>query len=197
MADKNRDRRRDAAGIGPYAGDAERLVRLADMGKWNVADGEPDIRHWEVRTIGGRELGKVRELLIDPDAGEVVMLEVDLTGSDRNALVPLRNVEIDRNSRVVRMDSADLASADQGESSTSTTAPISGAGAVTSRERTWAESGRVRYPGREGERVVERQPMVEEVVVRRRVVEPGEDRVEKGSRADAAADEERRAEDRD
>jgi len=108
MAEINRDRQRDAAGIGPYAQDAERLVRLSDLGKWDVAEGEPDIRGWEVRTIGGRELGKVKELLVDPDAGEVVMMDVDLTGSDRRALVPLRIVEIDRARRLVRMDSSDL-----------------------------------------------------------------------------------------
>src|SRR5256885_5075138 len=108
MSDIHRDRQRDAAGIGPYARDAEGLVRLKDLGSWDVAEGEPDIRGWEVRTIGGRELGKVTELLIDPDAGEVVMIDVDLTGSDRHAQVPLRIAEIDRARRLVRMDSADL-----------------------------------------------------------------------------------------
>jgi hypothetical protein len=88
MAHDERDRRRDAAGIGPYARDAERLVRLHDMGAWNVAEGEPDIRGWEVRTIGGRELGKITELLIDPDAGEVVMLDVDLSGAHRRDRPP-------------------------------------------------------------------------------------------------------------
>lgn len=165
---ENRDRRRDAAGVGPYARDAERLVRLSDLGKWDVAEGEPDIRSWEVRTIGGRELGKITELLVDPDAGEVVMLDVDLTGSDRRALVPLRIVEIDRHARVVRMDSGDLtASADADAASTATaTAPAESEVA----RRTWADSGRVRYPASDGERVVERRPLVEEVVVRRRVV---------------------------
>ena len=169
MADKNRDRRRDAAGVGPYARDAERLVRLTDMGGWNVGEGEPDIRSWEVRTIGGRELGKVTELLIDPDAGEVVMLDVDLTGSDRRALVPLRIVEIDRHARVIRMDSADLTPIEEGEVDDSAGAERSGA---PPRERVWADSGRVRYPARDGETVVERRPVVEEVVVRRRVVGP-------------------------
>ena len=174
MADKNRDRRRDAAGVGPYARDAERLVRLSDMGNWNVADGEPDIRSWEVRTIGGRELGKVTELLIDPDAGEAVMLDVDLTGSDRRALVPLRIVEIDRHARVVRMDSADLTPIEESAvaDATADEAPDTPAAASA---RAWADSGRVRYPARDGERILERRPIVEEVVVRRRVVGSDED----------------------
>ena len=169
MADTNRDRRRDAAGVGPYARDAERLVRLSDMGGWNVADGEPDIRSWEVRTIGGRELGKVSELLVDPDAGEVVMLDVDLTGSDRRALVPLRIVEIDRHARVIRMDSADL-SANETTTETIEETTADTASGASARDRTWAGSGRVRYPANEGEVVVERRPVVEEVVVRRRLV---------------------------
>ena len=165
---ENRDRRRDAAGVGPYARDAERLVRLSDLGKWDVAEGEPDIRGWEVRTIGGRELGKINELLVDPDAGEVVMLDVGLSGSDRHALVPLRIVEIDRHARVVRMDSGDMAaSADADAASTAGGATVPAPETAT---RTWADSGRVRYPTADGEKVVERRPLVEEVVVRRRVV---------------------------
>jgi hypothetical protein len=174
MADIHRDRQRDAAGIGPYAQDAERLVRLSELGKWDVAEGEPDIRNWDVRTVGGRELGKVKELLVDPDAGEVVMLDVDLTGSDRHALVPLRIVEIDRTRRVVRMDSADLTPEEQ-----EAVAEASGDAAPRERarrDRTWADTGRVKYAGRgDDEVVVERRPVVEEVVVRRRLVNEGED----------------------
>jgi hypothetical protein len=174
MADIHRDRQRDAAGIGPYAQDAEGLVRLSELGKWDVAEGEPDIRNWDVRTVGGRELGKVKELLVDPDAGEVVMLDVDLTGSDRHALVPLRIVEIDRTRRVVRMDSADLTPEEQ-----EAVADASGDAAPrerAKRDRTWADTGRVKYAGRgDDEVVVERRPVVEEVVVRRRLVNEGED----------------------
>ena len=172
MADIHRDRQRDAAGIGPYAQDAERLVRLSDLGKWDVAEGEPDIRGWEVRTIGGRELGKVSELLIDPDAGEVVMIDVDLTPSHQHALVPLRIIEIDRGRRVVRMDSADLTPAEQRPSRTR--ARRTGTRAATARDRNWADTGRVHYPGRaDDEVVVERRPIVEEVVVRRRLANEG------------------------
>ena len=171
MADIHRDRQRDAAGIGPYARDAEGLVRLSDLGKWDVAEGEPDIRGWEVRTVGGRELGKIRELLVDPDAGEVVMLDVDLTGNHGHALVPLRIVEIDRPRRIVRMDSADLTPAEQ-----EAVAEAGGASALSrdqaAPDRKWADTGRVKYPSHgNDEVVVERRPVVEEVVVRRRLVD--------------------------
>ena len=173
MADIHRDRQRDAAGIGPYAQDAERLVRLSDLGKWDVAEGEPDIRGWEVRTIGGRELGKVSELLIDPDAGEVVMIDVDLTPSHQHALVPMRIIEIDRGRRVVRMDSADLTPAEQAAVEDASS-DATGTRAASARGN-WADTGRVRYPGRaDDEVVVERRPIVEEVVVRRRLVDEGE-----------------------
>ena len=66
MAKQDDPRRaRDAAGIGPYARERERLVPLSQMGGWNVIDGEPDIRSWEVKTLSGRVLGHVRELLVD------------------------------------------------------------------------------------------------------------------------------------
>ncbi len=37
---------RDAAGIGPYATERERLVPLRSLGSWSVSEGEPDIRGW-------------------------------------------------------------------------------------------------------------------------------------------------------
>lgn len=100
--------RRDAAGVGPYKRDGVRLVRMKDLDGWHVADGEPDIRGWEVRTLSGREVGKVSDLLIDAELGEAVMLDVDLANSDRHTLAPLRAAQIDRADRVVRIDTADL-----------------------------------------------------------------------------------------
>lgn len=156
----------DAAGVGPYARERERLVRLSDMRGWNVIDGETDIRSWEVKTLSGRLLGTVRELLVDAKAGEVVMIDVDLSGSSRHAYVPLRVVEIDRARRVVRADSGDLETVD-GES-------------ATDRARLSAEElsrvREVRYADSTGERVVERRPIVEEMVVRRRASDKPESR---------------------
>jgi sporulation protein YlmC with PRC-barrel domain len=99
---------RDAAGIGPYARERERLVPLRSLASWSVSEGEPDIRGWEVRTVSGRQLGTVTDLLIDPDANEVVMLDVDLPGRQSHTAVPIRVVQIDRARRLVLMDSADL-----------------------------------------------------------------------------------------
>ena len=103
---------RDAAGVGPYAKERERLVALSSLDSWKVSEGDPDIRGWEVRTVSGRQLGVVSDLLIDSDAGEVVMLDVDLPGTDRHTFVPIRVVQIDRVRRLALMDSADFPESD-------------------------------------------------------------------------------------
>lgn len=146
----------DAAGVGPYAREVEHLVPLSEMRGWDVLDGEADIRSWEVRTVSGRVLGTVRELLVDEKAGEVVMIDLDLAGSPDHAYVPLRVVEIDRTRRVVRADSGDIEAV--GASSR----------AMRRADATLPERGTVRYADSASERVVERRPMVEETVVRRR-----------------------------
>jgi sporulation protein YlmC with PRC-barrel domain len=109
MARHEEDRgRRDEAGVGPYLRGDVQLVPLKELGDWDVAAGEPDIRGWEVRTLGGRVIGKVEDLLIDTAQGEVVMVDVDIEGSDRHTIAPLRAAQIDREERIIRIDSADL-----------------------------------------------------------------------------------------
>jgi sporulation protein YlmC with PRC-barrel domain len=184
---KNRDVRRDQAGVGPDPSESRRrLVSMDDLSGYTVAKGEPDIRGWEVRTLGGRELGEVEDLLVDPQRGEVVMLEVELRGDGVHAEVPLRSVQIDRKRKVVIVDSGDISDGTQGN--------------VRARDRmdpaerenirgTYRDSsGEIRYDqhadhergdidhsvheqttiGDTEETVVERRPMIEEVVVRRR-----------------------------
>jgi hypothetical protein len=99
---------RDAAGIGPHSRPDVRLVPLGDLNDFDVADGDADVRGWEVRTLSGREIGKVNELLVDAVAGEVVMLDIDLHGTDRHTLAPVRAAQLDRTRRVVVLDTADL-----------------------------------------------------------------------------------------
>jgi hypothetical protein len=109
MANKDKGRgRADAAGVGPYVRKGVRLVRLSELSKYTVADGEPDIRGWEVRTISGRQLGEVAELLVDTDAGEVVMLDINVASKGRHSFAPVRAAMIDRTARVIRLDTGDL-----------------------------------------------------------------------------------------
>lgn len=154
MAKNVRAGAKDAAGVGPYARERERLAPMSSLRGWNVQKGEADIRSWEVKTISGRVLGTVQDLLVDTAAGEVVMIDVDLAGTGRHAFVPLRVVEIDRARRVVRADSGDLEEGDLIERDPSRDASLS--------------ARDVRYADATGERVVERRPIVEETVVRRR-----------------------------
>jgi hypothetical protein len=169
MAKQDPRRARDAAGIGPYARERERLVPLSDLGGWNVESGEPDIRSWEVRTLSGRHLGAVRELLVNPDGGEVVMLDVDLAGAAGHAYLPIRVVEIDRARRVIRADSGDLEEHGALEGSAQT--------------RDYSTTRRdVRYADERGEagadeRIVEQRPIVEETVVRRRPADESDTRM--------------------
>ena len=99
---------RDAAGIGPHARPGIQLVSLRELDGYHVADGDADVRGWEVRTVSGREIGKVADMLVDTAANEVVMLDVDLAGTDRHTLAPVRAAQLDRTRRVVLLDTADL-----------------------------------------------------------------------------------------
>ena len=66
MADRNARRGlRDEAGVGPNPNDARRLVPLKELDDFRVADGEPDIRGWNVYTATGREIGDIEDLLVD------------------------------------------------------------------------------------------------------------------------------------
>lgn len=183
---------RDAAGKGPYHRPDSELAALRDLGDWSLGDGEPDIRGWEVQTVGGRAIGHVRDLLVDRAAGEVVLLDIDLDGTDARGRAPIRAVQIDRAARVVRMDSADLmtgdvspdhrAAADIPRGALTPDArpladrPLAGDSAA---DRDYPDDDATRRTterladGTIEETVVERRPVVyEEVVVRRRVVDP-------------------------
>ena len=66
-----------------------RLVRLEELKGFQVAEGDPDIRGWEVRTPDDRKVGKVEELIVDPAERRVRYMEVKV---DRKAL----NIDDDR-----------------------------------------------------------------------------------------------------
>ena len=99
---------RDAAGVGPHVRGGTRLVPLGELDRIRIAEGEPDIRGWEISMLSGTVIGRVTDLLVDPDAGEVVMLDVDLAGTDRHSYAPIRAAQIDRGRRRVIIDSAEL-----------------------------------------------------------------------------------------
>jgi sporulation protein YlmC with PRC-barrel domain len=99
--------RRDHAGIGPEPGRAG-LQPLKKTKGFRIAKGEPDIRGWEVHTLNGRRVGQVDDLLVDLDAGDVVMMDVEMRGSQRHLELPLRSAQLDRDQRRVIVDSGDV-----------------------------------------------------------------------------------------
>jgi hypothetical protein len=144
---------RDAAGVGPYARERESLVALSTLGSWKVSEGEPDIRGWDVCTVSGRQLGSVHDLMIDPNAAEVVLVDIDLPGTDRHTFVPIRVVQIDRARRLVLMDSADLPESDLARTDQTVVA-----------DRRASDIGTVRYPRSDREVTRDRQPLADESV---------------------------------
>ena len=97
---------RDEAGVGPNPSEARRLVPMKDLDNYKVADGEPDIRGWNVFTATGRELGDIEDLLVDTDMGEVVMIDIDLKRDDRHTLAPIKAAWIDRESHRVVLNTS-------------------------------------------------------------------------------------------
>ncbi|MBW3656879.1 MAG: PRC-barrel domain-containing protein, partial [Gemmatimonadetes bacterium] len=56
----------------------DRVVPLSQLDGYGVADGDPDIRGWEVYSQDGRKIGSVDQLLVDRDAMKVSHMEVDV-----------------------------------------------------------------------------------------------------------------------
>ncbi|MEP6494167.1 MAG: PRC-barrel domain-containing protein [bacterium] len=152
---------RDAAGVGPYARELDALVPMNTLHSWKVADGEPDIRGWEVQTVSNRKIGTVQDLLIDASVGEVVLLDIDLSGTDRHALVPIRIVQIDRPRRIVLMDSADLPDGH-----------VASERAQHSSPRHTDDARLIRYPRPDREVVVERPPVNDAMLSREHDLSP-------------------------
>ena len=76
-----------------------RIAPLGELDDFKVADGDPDIRGWDVTTQQGDKVGEVDELLVDTQAMKVRYIAVDLdesvTGSDRKVLVPIGAAQLD------------------------------------------------------------------------------------------------------
>jgi uncharacterized protein (TIGR02271 family) len=68
---------------------------------YDVAPGEPDVRGWDVCLANDQKIGKVDDLIIDPSAGKVRYLDVDLDRStlsldkNRHVMVPISGAQLD------------------------------------------------------------------------------------------------------
>ena len=94
----------------------DRVVPLDQLDDFRVAEGDPDVRGWEVIGADGRKIGEVDNLLVDTDAMKVRYLDVDLdddlleSGEDRHILIPIGYARLDEEEDRVSVDS--LRSAD-------------------------------------------------------------------------------------
>ncbi len=88
--DKARDRQAHEKGM-----QAGGLARLGELDDYKVAEGDPDIRGWDVRSPDGRKLGTVEELIAEPSTMKVRYMEVKVDKEaaggrgDQFALVPI------------------------------------------------------------------------------------------------------------
>lgn len=168
MARERDSIRRDSAGVGPDPRMAGRLYRMSEIHSFQIARGEPDIRGWDVRTLSGTEIGKIDDLLIDQHRGEVVMVDIDLSDSDQHVHLPLRGVQIERDRHCVIVDSGDVRDAQQ---------RMLGDPDNVDRMREDYRTADARADATD-EVVIERRPIIEEVVVRRRVADDTTDLAE-------------------
>ena len=89
----------------------DRIVPLDQMDDFKVADGDPDVRGWDVMSADGSKIGEVDNLLIDPAAMKVRYLDVDLDddvfdGDDeRHILIPIGYARLDEDDDQVFVDS--------------------------------------------------------------------------------------------
>ncbi|HEX6576318.1 MAG TPA: PRC-barrel domain-containing protein [Gemmatimonadaceae bacterium] len=87
-----------------------RLTRLEELKGFQVAEGDHDIRGWEVRTPDGNKIGKVEELIVDPAERRVRYMEVKVDhkalgfDNDRHILVPIGAARIKEDGKDVLIE---------------------------------------------------------------------------------------------
>jgi hypothetical protein len=92
--------------------DMDRVVPLGQLDDFRVAEGDPDVRGWEVLASDGRKIGEVDELLVDTGAMKVRYLDVDLDGEDvvlsggpdRHVLIPIGYARLERDRDCVMVE---------------------------------------------------------------------------------------------
>jgi len=84
-------------------GDAWRDISHLNGSDFRIADGEPDIRGWKVRSRDGRVLGKVKDLLINKAHRLAEFIEVEVDGEeDRRTILPIQQAILNEGEDEVR-----------------------------------------------------------------------------------------------
>lgn len=106
--DRMRDERdRDETRAGGMAGGTGQLARLDDLDGYKVAEGDPDIRGWDVKTADGMKVGKVHDLIVDTNSFMVRYVGVKLDkkslglSDEREVLLPIGTARLDDNDDAV------------------------------------------------------------------------------------------------
>ncbi|HUE95155.1 MAG TPA: PRC-barrel domain-containing protein [Longimicrobiaceae bacterium] len=90
---------------------ADRIVPLDQLDDFKVAEGDPDVRGWDVLTADGLKFGEVDNLLVDTAALKVRYLDVDIdddlieTDVDRHILIPIGYARLDEDDDRIFVDS--------------------------------------------------------------------------------------------
>jgi photosynthetic reaction center H subunit len=110
LDDKAKDLRdSDVADVPP------RIAPLSALDDYEIADGYPEVRGWEVRDAADRSIGRVHDLLVDVAALEVRYLDVELgpkfapTEADRRVLIPVERADLDGTGDQVLLPGIDVA----------------------------------------------------------------------------------------
>jgi uncharacterized protein (TIGR02271 family) len=96
--------------------DENEYTRLEELGgsKYEIVDGEPNIKGWEVKNENGVDIGEVDELLFDPESLKVRYLVIDLDPAisgvaDRRVLVPIGLADLKVNNEMVLLPNVNSA----------------------------------------------------------------------------------------
>ena len=85
------------------AGDAWRDISHLNGSNFRIADGEPDIRGWKVRSRDGRVIGKVKDLLINKAHRLAEFIEIEIDGEeDRRTILPIQQAILNEGEDEVR-----------------------------------------------------------------------------------------------
>lgn len=78
-----------------------RRLQELDRSDFQIVDGEPDIRGWDLKDPSGQKIGEVEELIVDAKEKKVRYMVVDLDDNKlklhhRKVLIPIGLAELDR-----------------------------------------------------------------------------------------------------
>jgi hypothetical protein len=67
----------------------DNLKALGDLGNYELKNDDKDIRNWPLMSEGGREIGRINELLIDRDNDRVAAVRLD-----NGTTIPVEGLDI-------------------------------------------------------------------------------------------------------